>query len=84
MPNCQSDGVDLSPANLSCPEVYLVKAPAMLFIAPLFTAVVRLPTRIARVRTLVASAASTREYEEIPSFREVKWPEEWPFADEKL
>merc|ERR1719149_23085 len=56
----------------------------MLFIAPLFTAVVRLPTRIARVRTLVASAASTREYEEIPSFREVKWPEEWPFADEKF
>ena len=22
MPTCQSDGVDLSPANLSCPEVY--------------------------------------------------------------
>ena len=26
MPTCQSDGADLSPANLSCPEVYLAQA----------------------------------------------------------
>jgi hypothetical protein len=35
----------------------------------------------ARARTLVASAKTV--YEEIPSFRQVEWPEEWPFADER-
>ena len=33
-----------------------------------------------RTRTLVASAMK-REFEEVPSFREVKWPDEWPFAN---
>lgn len=33
-----------------------------------------------RARTIVASAAA-REFEEVPSFRDVVWPDEWPFAD---
>jgi SAM-dependent methyltransferase len=37
----------------------------------------------ARARSIVASAAA-RNYKEIPSFREVEWPEEWPFADPKF
>lgn len=34
----------------------------------------------ARACTIVAAA--TRDFKEIPSFREVVWPDEWPFANE--
>jgi SAM-dependent methyltransferase len=42
----------------------------------------RVPPSCVRARSLVATAA--REYKEIPSFREVEWPEEWPFADPRF
>lgn len=35
-------------------------------------------------RTIARSLVASATYEEIASFREVKWPEEWPFADERF
>lgn len=50
----------------------------MLARALISAASVRAPARTSR------SLATMRTYEEIPSFRQVEWPEEWPFADPKF